>query len=86
MISPYETKKEKFGEEIINANINNITLAMNRLTDVEFRMWIENCKIYPNFHPSHFEGLEESFIKTGKWEFTKVDLSRGEASKNASEN
>lgn len=74
MISSYEAKKEKFGEVNVNASIDNIILAMNRLTDVEFRMWIENCKTYPNFHPSHFEGLEESFIKTGKWEFTKVDL------------
>lgn len=86
MANSYETKEEKFGGEIVNASINNINLATDRLTDVEFRMWIENCKIYPNFHPSHFEGLEESFIKTGKWEFTKVDLSRGEALKNASKN
>lgn len=75
MTNYFASNKETFGEEMINARFNTTFEAFEILTKVECRMWIENCKTYENFHPSHFEGLEEAFIKTGKWELPKVDLS-----------
>jgi len=59
---------DTFGEEIVNASINNTRYSLDNLTPVEFRMWVNYCKTFPNFHPSHFEGKELNFVKTGKWE------------------
>jgi len=75
MINYLAENKETFKEEIINARVDTIFEALGILTKVECRMWIENCKVYENFHPSHFAGLEEAYIKTGKWRLPEVDLS-----------
>jgi len=75
MINYLADNKEIFKDEIVNASVGTIFEAFGILTKVECRMWIENCKTYEDFHPSHFEGLEEEFIKTGKWKLPKVDLS-----------
>ena len=56
-------------DETINASLSNIIYALCKLTAVEFRMWVNACKTYKNFDPTHFEGLEEQFVKTGKWEW-----------------
>jgi len=64
-----DERKEQLLQEKVNATISNIIYAICKLTAVEFRMWIEACKKYENFDPTHFEGLEEQFIKTGKWEW-----------------
>ena len=60
---------EYFKNERINATINDILWALDHLTPVEFRLWINHCKSYGSFHPSHFEAMEEHFIETGEWEF-----------------
>jgi len=75
-MADYLTENRKtFGGEIINARLGTIFEALAILTRVECRMWIENCKVYENFHPSHFAGLEEAYINTGKWTLPDVDLS-----------
>jgi len=56
-------------DEKVNASLSRIIYALCRLTAVEFRMWVNACKTHKNFDPSHFEGLEEQFIKTGKWDW-----------------
>jgi hypothetical protein len=58
-----------FGEEKINASIGNIISAAENLTPIEFRYWINACKTYESFHYSHFQGQEEQFLKTGKWDW-----------------
>ena len=60
-------KAKVFGAEIPNASIHKTLDAMLSLTDVEFRMWLVNCKTFENFDPSHFKGLEAAYIATGKW-------------------
>ena len=56
------------GHETINATLTNIMVAATSLTLVEFRMWIEQCKTFPNTHPSHYIDLEKLFVATGSWE------------------
>ena len=75
-MADYLTENKKiFSGEIINARLGTVFEGLAILTKVECRMWIENCKTYEDFHPSHFAGLEKEFIKTGKWKQPKVDLS-----------
>jgi hypothetical protein len=64
-----DTRIKEMIEEKVNASLGHVIYALSKLTAIEFRMWIEACKTYENFDPTHFEGLEEQFIKTGKWEF-----------------
>ena len=59
---------EYFEEETINASLGNIVDAIKELTPVEFRLWVLNCIQFPNSQWSHFAGLEEAFVRTGKWE------------------
>lgn len=73
---------ECFGSEIINADLETILAAMEELTVVEFRMWVETCKTYANTHWSHVRGMEANFRKTGKWELPEVDLSESDESAN----
>ena len=63
-------KLQTFGSAQVNANLHKTLEAMTTLTDVEFRMWVNNCQKYDNFDTSHFKGLEQAFITTGKWEGT----------------
>lgn len=62
--------EEKFSNITINASLGSIHEATTKLTDIEFRYWINVCEKYPNMHPSHIEGMESDFISTGKWRFS----------------
>ena len=53
----------------LGATLGGLLWALEHLTAVEFRMWLQKCEEFPGFHPSHFEGAEDRFIRTGSWEW-----------------
>lgn len=61
-------RMDVFGELRVNASVAYIEQALDTLTPVEFKRWVEMCETFENLHPSHFEGSEEYFIKHGTWE------------------
>ncbi len=62
-----------FKEESIKAPWGQIERAAESLTPVEFRMWLNACEKFGSFDPSHFQGQEEQFIRTGKWDWVPVE-------------
>jgi hypothetical protein len=78
MIIPFDHAKldhklEVFADAIPNARLLQTVKATQILTDVEFRMWLNKSKLYDSFDPSHFEGLEAQFVKTGTWDWIETD-------------
>ena len=62
-----------FREANPKADIRNTLEAMTTLTDIEFRMWLNACEKFGSFDPSHFQGQEEQFLRTGKWDWVPVE-------------
>jgi len=69
-----ERNMEIFGDRIIKASYRNIGWAFQNLTAVEMRQWIDYCEMMPGFHPSHYAGMEDQFIRTGQWDWVPVHI------------
>lgn len=64
---------EIFNDVQVQASVGNIVLALDILNDAEFRMWVEQCKSYPNFKPTHFQGAQVSALSSNPWIFPMRD-------------
>jgi len=65
-----EAKMIRFGEFTVHTSMRHIQQALDHLTDIEFRMWMDACNgdLTPNISYSHYEGAEQCYLATGEWQ------------------
>lgn len=67
-------KADIFKQEAPKVTIGQLLGAMLSLTDIEFRAWLNALAKFESFDPSHFQGLEEQYLQTGKWDWVDVEV------------